>query len=224
MDKTIICENSASLYLRERYEQGEISGWDLAQGFGAYLRYKLGVLDIEAWTKSTMLEFKGRPESELAEEGRRLFGTRVRDTIYPEAERLVREHREAGHAVAIVSGSTRYVVEPVAEFLGVEHCLYTQLEVEEGTLTGRVLEPLCFNEGKIYWLQRFIEQNEIDLALSYFYTDSVTDSSLLELVGHPVVTNPDPLLYRKAVRRRWPVRFFEPPKGPVRPVRPGASR
>ena len=35
---------------------------------------------------------------------------------------------------------------------------------------------------------------------------------LLELVGHPVVTNPDPFLYRTAVSRRWPVRFFEPPE------------
>jgi hypothetical protein len=26
-----------------------------------------------------------------------------------------------------------------------------------------------------------------------------------------VVTNPDPRLYREAVRRRWPVRFFTPP-------------
>ena len=224
MDKTIICENSASLYMRHRYERGEISGWDLAQGFGAYLRYKLGVLDIEAWTKSMMLEFKGRSEADVAEEGQRLFVTRVRDTIYPEAERLVREHHEAGHAVAIVSGATRYVVEPMAEFLGVEHCLYTRLEVEQGVLTGRVLEPLCFNEGKIYWLQRFIEQNEIDLARSYFYTDSVTDLSLLELVGHPVVTNPDPLLYRKAVRRRWPVRFFEVPGAPASGVRPDSSR
>jgi len=23
--------------------------------------------------------------------------------------------------------------------------------------------------------------------------------------------NPDPLLYREAVRRSWPIRFFEPP-------------
>jgi hypothetical protein len=40
----------------------------------------------------------------------------------------------------------------------------------------------------------------------------VTDLPLLELVGHPVVTNPDPRLYRVAVRRHWPVRFFKPPE------------
>jgi putative phosphoserine phosphatase/1-acylglycerol-3-phosphate O-acyltransferase len=211
MDKTIISENSASLYMRHRYEHGEVSGWDLARGLGAYLRYKVGMLDIQAWTKSMMIEFKGQEEQALADEGRRLFGALVRDAIYPDAERLIEEHQNEGHAVAIVSGATRYIVEPVADFLGVEHCLYTRLEVEDGVLTGRVLEPLCFDEGKIYWIQQFIEEQDVDLARSYFYTDSVTDLPLLELVGHPVVTNPDPLLYRTAVRRRWPVRFFEVP-------------
>ena len=37
------------------------------------------------------------------------------------------------------------------------------------------------------------------------------DRPLLDLVGHPVAVNPDPLLYREAVRRSWPVRFFDPP-------------
>ena len=211
MDKTIISENSATMYMRHRYDQGEVSGWDLAKGLGAYLRYKVGMLDIRAWTKSMMVDFKGREEQDLAHEGRVLFGAVLRETIYPEAAQLIQKHRNEGHAVAIVSGATRYIVEPVADFLEVKHCLYTRLEVEDGVLTGRVLEPLCFDEGKIYWIQQFIEEQNVDLARSYFYTDSVTDLPLLELVGHPVVTNPDPVLYRTAVRRRWPVRFFEVP-------------
>lgn len=212
MDKTILCENSASLYMRHRYEQGEVSGRDLVQGLGAYLLYKVGMLDVQAWTKKMMIGFEGREEGALADEGRRLFGAFIRDSIYPEAERLIRQHHDQGHTVAIVSGATRYIVEPVAEFLGVEHCLYTRLEIEDGLLTGRVLEPLCFDEGKIYWVRRFTEECDIDLARSYFYTDSVTDLPLLDLVGHPVVTNPDPLLYRTAVKRHWPVRLFEVPK------------
>ncbi len=211
MDKTLIAENSASLYMRHRYELGEVSTLELARGLGAYLRYKVGALDLKAWTKSMMLEFKGRDESELAEEGKRLFDALVRETIYPEAADLVAEHHARGHTVAIVSGATRYIVEPMANYLGVAHILYTRLEVEGGKLTGRVVEPICFDEGKIYWIQQLIEDQEIDLARSYFYTDSVTDLPLLDLVGHPVVTNPDPMLYRTAVKRRWPVRFFDAP-------------
>jgi putative phosphoserine phosphatase/1-acylglycerol-3-phosphate O-acyltransferase len=212
MDKTLIAENSASLYMRSRYARGEISGVDLLRGLGAYLQYKIGVLDIRNWTKKTMLQFRGQSEAELEKQALQWFDDVVVQTIYPEAERLVREHDTAGHVVAIVSGATKFVVRPLAARLGIRHMLYTRLEVEDGAFTGRVVEPICFEEGKIYWLQQFIEDQGIDLARSYFYTDSITDRPLLDLVGHPVAVNPDPMLYREAVRRSWPVRFFEPPR------------
>ncbi len=212
MDKTLIAENSGSLYMKYRYQRGDIGAWELAKGLGAYIQYKLGALDIRAWTANMMVQFKGQKEIDLAREAREWFGEMVEKTIYPEAEELIREHRQQGHVVAIVSGATKFVVEPLAERLGVDHLIYTRLEVENGLFTGRVVDPICFEEGKIYWLQQFIEEEGIDLAKSWFYTDSVTDLPLLELVGHPVVTNPDPLLYRTAIKRHWPVRVFVPPE------------
>jgi HAD superfamily hydrolase (TIGR01490 family) len=211
LDKTLICENSGSLYMRYRYQRGEIGGLDLLKGLGAYLQYKVGVLDIRNWTKNMMVQFRGQSEAELDREARVWFEESVARTIYPRAIELLRQHEERGHVVAIVSGATKFVVRPVAERLGVRHLLYTRLEVENGCFTGRVIEPICFEEGKIYWIQQFIEEQGIDLAKSFFYTDSITDLPLLDLVGHPVAVNPDPLLYRTAVRRRWPIRFFEPP-------------
>jgi len=224
MDKTLIAENSGSLYMRYKYQRGEITGVELLKGFGSYLQYKLGLLDIKNWTKNMMLQFRiknwtknmmlqfrGQSESDLEEEARRWVREMVVETIYPEAQQLVNDHLAKGDVVAVVSGATRFVVRPIARHLGIEHMLYTRLEVEDGQFTGRVIEPICFEEGKIYWLQQFIEEHRIDLAKSYFYTDSVTDLPLLDIVGHPIVTNPDPLLYRTAVKRCWPVRFFDPP-------------
>ncbi|MFP8882170.1 MAG: HAD family hydrolase [Myxococcota bacterium] len=214
MDKTIIAENSASLFMRYRYQQGEIGNIDLLKGLGSYLQYKLGILDIRSWTVGMMAQFSGQSEAELERDALAWVEDMVVDTIYPEAESLISEHKAQGHVVAIVSGATRFVVKPIANYIGVQHMLYTRLEVENGEFTGRVIEPICFEEGKIYWLQQFIEEHRIDLAMSYFYTDSITDLPVLDIVGHPVATNPDPLLYRTAVKRRWPVRFFEPPDSP----------
>ena len=211
MDKTLIAENSGAVYMKMRYERGEIDHWELAKGIGVYLQYKVGILDIASWSREMARDFTGVPEKQVEEEARQIFEERILDTLYPEAAQIVAGHLAQGHEVVIVSGATRYVVEPLAEHLGVKHILYTRLEVHDGVLTGRVIDPVCFEEGKIYWLQQFIEEQKIDLALSYFYTDSVTDLPLLDLVGHPVVTNPDPMLYRTAVRRRWPVRFFAAP-------------
>ena len=211
MDKTLIAENSGSLYMRYRYARGEISGMELLKGLGAYIQYKVGVLDIRNWTKNMMLQFKDSNALELEQQARDWFDELVAPTIYPEAEELVRKHQAQDHIVVVVSGATKFVVQPLAERLKIEHMLYTRLEVEGGVFTGRVIEPICFEEGKIYWLQQFIDEHDIDLAKSWFYTDSITDMPLMDIVGHPVAVNPDPLLYRTAVKRRWPVRFFEPP-------------
>ena len=211
MDKTLIAENSGSLYMRYRRQLGEIGGIELVRGLGSYLRYKVGLLDIRSWVQSMSLEFRGQSEREIEDAAVRWVEAMVAEHIYPEAREIVAEHLERGHVVAIVSGATGYVVGPIARELGIEHTVHTHLEVEDGVFTGRVVEPVCFEEGKIYWLERFIEEHGISLAKSWFYTDSVTDLPLLDLVGHPVVTNPDHMLYREARRRRWPVRIFDPP-------------
>ena len=70
VDKTLISENSGSLYMKYRYRQGEISGWELFKGLGAYLRYKAGLLDIAGWTRDTMQQFKGQSERSLARTAR----------------------------------------------------------------------------------------------------------------------------------------------------------
>ncbi len=211
MDKTLISENSGSLYMKYRYERGEVDGWDLAKGLVDYLRYKAGILDIRAFTQQAMLEFRGQSERKLLREARDFVEQMVVPTVYPEAIETLRWHQKQGHVVAIVSGATKFVVRPVAEALGIKHYLYTRLEVEHGRFTGRVIDPLCFEEGKIYWLQQFIDERGIDLAKSWFYTDSITDLPLMDLVGHPVAVNPDPFLFRAAKRRHWPVKFYEPP-------------
>ncbi len=211
VDKTILAVNSGRLYLQEMYERGEIDAWTVVRNLGSYLRYKVNWLDINRWAEHAMTHMRGRTEVELVEEARDFFEQRVKPTIYPEAVRRVQEHMQRGHVVALVSGSTRFVVEPLAEYLGVKHVLCTNLETEEGRLTGRPVLPLCFGRGKVQLLQRLIEQERIDLARSWFYTDSMSDLPLLELVGHPVVVNPDPPLYREARRRRWPTHFFTDP-------------
>ena len=209
MDKTLIAENSGSIYMKRRFERGEIDSWELARALLAYFQYKVGVLDILAWTQAMTLDFEGQREVDLESEGRTLYEEAIAGQVYPEARSCIRAHQERGDLVCIVSGTTKFLVEPLAEDLQVKHVVHTRLEARDGILTGRVLEPVCFEEGKVHLLEAFIEEERIDLARSWFYTDSVTDRPLLEVVGHPMIVNPDPRLYRLALRRRWPIRFFD---------------
>ena len=81
--------------------------------------------------------------------------------------------------------------------------------------TKNALTSACVGKGKVYWAEDLGARREVDLAQSWFYTDSYTDMPMLERVGNQVVVNPDPRLKRTAKRRGWPVqdwRHAEPPQ------------
>ncbi|MBT1136492.1 HAD-IB family hydrolase, partial [Pseudomonas sp. PAH14] len=54
-------------------------------------------------------------------------------------------------------------------------------------------------------LARWMLENGFDLEDSYFYSDSLNDVPLLEVVANPVAVDPDPKLRAEAERRGWPV-------------------
>src|SRR5262249_18700144 len=88
------------------------------------------------------------------------------------------------------------------------HVLCTQLEVEDGRLTGRHVWPTCWGGGKALAARALAREHGIALPRSYFYTDSDEDLPLLEIVGRPRPTNPNRRLTAIAARRSWPVRRF----------------
>jgi HAD superfamily hydrolase (TIGR01490 family) len=129
----------------------------------------------------------------------------IRPHLLPAMAATVDAHRRAGHVVAILTSATCYLAAPLAADLGIEHILVTQLVVRDGRFTGEAVLPVCYGDGKTYWAERFAAAEGIELAQSYFYTDSITDLPVLERVGEPRVVNPDPRLRRLALRRGWPV-------------------
>lgn len=208
VDKTILSQNSGTLFVKYLYEQGRATRMDLVKGLATYLQYKVNILDIDRFTKQAVKQLRGQSEAEMVAFCARWYEDVVRNFIYPEARAAIQRHLQEGYVVAIVTGATRYVAEPLAKDLGIDHVICTQLDVRQGMFSGRVVEPICFGEGKILKLGKFVEEHRIELAWSYFYTDSISDMPLLEIVGHPQVVNPDPLLYRAAAKRRWPITMF----------------
>ena len=60
----------------------------------------------------------------------------------------------------------------------------------DGLLTGRIVEPFVYGEGKVAAMQRFADEHDIDLAESWAYSDSASDLPMLRAVGNPVAVNP----------------------------------
>jgi HAD superfamily hydrolase (TIGR01490 family) len=205
IDGTLIARNSARLYMHHLRETGQVRWRDVARTFYYVGRYKLGLLDIEQAVAVSLGWFRGRDEAAVRADFDAWYARTVRPYVYPAMVATVAAHRRVGHLPVILTGATRYLAEPIAADLGIEHVPVTQLVVRDGRFTGEVIRPVCYGVGKTYWAEQFAAGREIDLGRSYAYTDSITDLPVLERVGEPRIVNPDPRLGRVAARRGWPV-------------------
>jgi putative phosphoserine phosphatase/1-acylglycerol-3-phosphate O-acyltransferase len=204
MDNTVLRDSSGRLYLQYLRRKGLLS-WPrwLAIGWQVGL-YIMGLKSFPQLMARLMTQVTGADEAEAWRISAVWFDEMLRDYIAPAARARIDWHRQQGHRVAIVSASTPYAVCPVAHDLGLgDEYLATRLEVVSGRFTGGVIEPPCYGAGKVTLTQGYSAQHNLDLAVSYFYTDSHHDLPLLESVGNPVVVNPSRKLKAIAQKRRW---------------------
>ncbi|RMI29642.1 1-acylglycerol-3-phosphate O-acyltransferase [Nocardia stercoris] len=166
--------------------------------------------EYEGLLQSFRSDWAGHSEDELAEAGTRAYQSSLYGHLYPEAWRLVRAHRVAGHTLILITGLTRFQVEPVGAELGFPTVLHTELAVVDGVLTGHVDGTPLWRTEKAEAVRRFAQEWQLDPAQSYIYAASSTDLPLLESAGHPRVVNPDPQLASVAGERQWPVLTFRP--------------
>lgn len=205
IDGTLIACNTARLYMQHLRATGRARRRDLARTLYYLGRYKLGLLDVNRALAVSLDWVRGWEEAAVRADCEAWYVSAVRPWIYPAMAATVAEHRGAGHVSVLLTSATRYLAEPLAADLGVEHVLVTRLVVRDGHFTGEAVRPVCYGAGKVHWAEWLAAREGVDLARSYFYTDSITDLPVLERVGEPRVVNPDPRLRRVAVRRGWPV-------------------
>ena len=106
----------------------------------------------------------------------------------------------------MLTSTSDYLSCEFARDLGFDEVLSNRFEVdEEGRFTGRPLEPLCYGEGKLAHARLCADKRGVSLSDCAFYTDSLADVSVLEVVGRPVVVDPDPRLRRRARAQGWPI-------------------
>lgn len=210
LDRTVLTKSSSALWARYLRRERRM-GWRQMVRLGWWtLQYKLAVMDMGTAVRGLVQDMQGQSEAELIAECDRWFKEMVASCIAARARERIAAHLARGHTVALLTASSNYAAAPVARDLGLgDNVICTRLEVADGVFTGRCVEPVCYGSGKVYWARAFAEERGLEVAASYFYTDSYTDLAMLEAVAHPVAVNPDARLRRLARKQGWPVeRFF----------------
>lgn len=171
-------------------------------------RYNAGNLTAEQ-SAEFMLGLLTRADApELARWHEAFMAEVVLPAIFPVAKNLVQKHIDQGDLCAIVTATNEFVTAPIAREFGVPHLIATIPETQDGRYTGRIQGVPSFQAGKITRVDEWLAGMDLtraDFESSYFYSDSPNDLPLLEVVTHPIATNPSPALRQVAQARNWEI-------------------
>lgn len=173
-------------------------------GFLPKIAYYL-ILDRVSRTRFNQVfyrNYRGMNAAETKALSTEMFEAYLRPKIFSEAVSEIQKHKQQGMAVVLVTGSLDFIVQPIANYLGVA-VLAPRLRERNGRFTGELTTAPLIGDRKREAIQAFAEQHEISLKDSYAYGDSQSDLPMLECVGNPIVVNPGKALRQKALDSGW---------------------
>ena len=206
LDKTVLAVNSGRLWVIREVGLGNLGARQAVQAGLWLVRYELGFASAEEMVAEAVAQTRGSRGDLLRARTAEFYRDEVRGTFRPGALAALAEHRRQGDTLTLLTSSTGYLSELVAEELGFDRVCCNRLEVDPAGLhTGRVQGRICFGAGKLDYARAEARAAGVPLSECAFYTDSFSDLPVLAEVGRPVAVNPDPRLKREARRRRWQV-------------------
>lgn len=144
-----------------------------------------GELDFAASLKARVALLEGLPETVI---------TQVQSEIAltPGARTLVKTLHQLGHSVAVVSGGFTSVIEPLVKELGITHYRANTLEIIDGKLTGKVLEPIIDRAAKATALRDFASVEGVLLEQTVAIGDGANDLDMISIAGLGIAFNAKP--------------------------------
>ncbi|SDP22947.1 MULTISPECIES: phosphoserine phosphatase SerB [Filomicrobium] len=121
-----------------------------------------------------------------------VLGTRI--SLMPGARTLVETMKEHGAFCALVSGGFTIFAGRVAEVVGFDDHQANVLEIADGTLSGRVVEPILGQEGKRDALTRFAKELNIPLGDTLAVGDGANDLGMIAAAGLGVAFRAKPVV------------------------------
>lgn len=149
--------------------------------------------------------YEGVSEDRLVVLAQELFEDVLKPAIYPGTRSLIEESRRAGCRQVLISGALDFTLRPLAEYLEVDDFIANHLEFSDGYATGKLGKPFVAGPTKAQIIRDYATEHDIDLSVSYAYSDSYSDVPMLAVCGRPTAVNADFRLKNTARSYDWPV-------------------
>ncbi|MER2089704.1 HAD family phosphatase [Sporosarcina sp. JAI121] len=130
---------------------------------------------------------------------------KVREGFNLELISRLKQHTDENVHIMLVSGAYTSLLQSVTKALHFDTIIGTEIPMNGDSIDYRT--PIYHIQGqrKNDKIKEVLDGKEIDWQNSFAYGDSLSDLSVLELVGNPVAVRPEPKLQVIAKEREWEI-------------------
>jgi phosphoserine phosphatase len=159
-----------------------------AEVAGITERAMRGELDFAAALRERVALLAGLPEATIG----RVIAERI--TLTPGARELVGTMRAHGARTILVSGGFTAFTARIAHMIGFDESHGNRLDVSDGRLTGRVIEPILAREAKLAALEEALARFRLAADEALAAGDGANDILMVERAGLGVAYHAKPAL------------------------------
>jgi HAD superfamily hydrolase (TIGR01490 family) len=212
VDDTLIRGQSQQLFIKYLLKKGFISYFAYIKIMAWFVLYKFGfVSDPKKIAEYSFKLFKGKSKEEIEKLSKDFFQEILSKEFYKEALDIIKEHRNKGHKIILLSNAIEIIVRKISERLNIPDYICTKLETVNEIYTGKIFGEVTYGQNKVGKIKNYLSENNIKLeeTESWGYGDHSSDIFVLELVKYPFAINPDRKLRKVASERNWGILKFK---------------
>lgn len=203
IDHTIIRGSTARHFLTNAFRKKIIPFRMFCSIPFYYFQYRFMRPEWEKWTKK-FPHFAGIERETICTMSGECFEV-YKKTIFPEIAAIIKEYKEQACPVYFATSSIDIFVEPFMFYFEADGLIASKLEFLDDKTSGGFLGEPAFGKEKLKKVLNKVEELGISIKDCAFYSDSIHDKPLLDVVGFPVAVNPDKRLKRLAQKKNWPI-------------------
>ena len=171
--------------------------------------YQQGQLDFNQYTNFALKPYAGKTQNEINEIILPFVKTIIEPMINIFALKLIHEHNDNGNTILLASATNELIVKPIAQRLDIRNVIGTRVKFEDKKCSGEFIPPSALGAGKLKLVENWMQAHQYDSFSGVtFYSDSINDLPLMEVVEFPKAVNPDIKLESISNKRGWEVIYL----------------